>query len=98
LGGENITYDEFLEVVTGIIGKLNIIKLPLYVMKMAGAVELIKARLTGSFPAFTPRMLDRYFITSTFTCAKAKADLGYQVTPFKTGIENTINYLKKEML
>lgn len=98
LGGENVTYDEFLEVVTGITGKLCITKLPLPVMKIGGVLELIKANITGCFPAYTPRMLDRYFISTMFSCAKAKTELGYQVTPFKTGIENTINYLKTEML
>jgi nucleoside-diphosphate-sugar epimerase len=94
LGGENVSYDEFLETVTGFTGKLSITKLPLGFMKFCGSVQLLKATLTGSFPAYTPKILSRYFIDSTFCSDKAINELGYNITPFSRGIEKTINYLK----
>ncbi len=98
LGGENISYNEFLETVTRFTGKLSITKLPLSFMKICGIFQLLKATLTGSFPAYTPNILDRYFIDSTFCCDKAINELGYQVTPFAQGIEKTIKYLKTTLL
>lgn len=98
LGGENITFKQVLEIVAGLVGKLHVIKLPLNIIKLAGCFDLIKARLTGSFPAFKAKMLDHYFISTAFSCDKAQAELGYNITPFQKGMEKTINYLKNEVL
>lgn len=98
LGGENLSYTQVLEIVKSKIGTMRVLSLPLPVMKAAGWLQLLKSKITGEFPAYTPKMLDRYFQNAAFSCQKAEKELGYQITPFAEAIEATIQYLKKNIL
>jgi nucleoside-diphosphate-sugar epimerase len=94
LGGENISYKKLLEIVTAATGEVKVLKLPAAAMKLIGWFELLRTKITGSEPAFTPKMLNRYFTDMAFSCDKAVQQLGYHITPFEEGLKNTIAYIK----
>ncbi len=98
LGGENISYLEFLDVAKNQLGEFKSLRLSLPVMKLAGNIELLRAKLTNTFPAITPKMLGRYFVDATYSTKKAESEIGYVVTPFSEGIAQTIQYIRQNLL
>lgn len=97
IGGENISFNELVQTVLLECGKKNnLVKLPIGLMKFAGSLKNIIAKLVGHEPDFTPRMISRLVKDRTLSCNKAMRQLGYQITPFKEGIKQTIHYLKQQ--
>ena len=76
--------------------KNNLFRLPLSVMKIAGGLKNIAAKIIGHEPDFTPKMLSRLLRNRTLSSNKAIRQLGYQITPFKSGIQQTIHFLKQQ--
>ena len=97
LGGENMTYIELLNafgVVSGI--KRSQVAVPLFVMlSVANVMQFIGDKF-GVTPAVTPPFIRKYTHTWATDISKAKRELGYTVTPFKTALEETADWIRKE--
>jgi nucleoside-diphosphate-sugar epimerase len=95
LGGENVAFGDFINLVrTRAESKSRFIKIPKSVIKIAAFGALFKALVTNQSPDLTPKLVDRLFLHCSFSCDKAIADLGYQITPFDDGIRKTISHLR----
>jgi len=95
LGGENVSYRKFEEVVRGVI-PVYVIAMPKFLLKIAGAMQLIRFFITNKPPVFTPSTVDRYYTDTAFSCRKAIEQLNYHVTPFKEAMTATIHHLNQK--
>ena len=95
LGGENVSYQDVINIVKQEIRNAKIIPLPIAAVKGWGYVELLKNRITGNDPLFTPEAVGRYLQNAALSCQKAKMQLGYHITGFREGLQQTISYLQR---
>ena len=93
LGGENVSYRRFFEIVRQFL-PTRLITIPKPLLKTAGACQLLRHYLTGSTPMFTPSTVNRYYSNTAFSSQKAIDELQYAITPFAEGIRETIEHLK----
>jgi nucleoside-diphosphate-sugar epimerase len=96
LGGENVSYRRFVEVVREVTPLRNVIAMPKFLLKVAGVLQLIRFFATNKPPVFTPWTVDRYYTDTAFSCRKAIDQLHYHITPFKEAITATIHHLKQK--
>ena len=96
LGGENISYKKFIDIVKKISGVRNIfLRTPSSFVKTWSWIELMRGRLNGHEPILTPYMVKRFSIDKMMDSSKAMRQLGYTITPFEEGMRITIDHLKK---
>jgi len=96
LGGENASYEVLYRIIEEITGKKVDYRIPVWLMQGAGYLQLLSYHLTGKEPEFTPGILNRLFRNAALSSEKAKKELGYQITPLKTGLERTIESFKMQ--
>ncbi|MXV50499.1 NAD-dependent epimerase/dehydratase family protein [Pedobacter sp. HMF7647] len=96
LGGEDISFNSFFDVVQRVSGKKKrLYHLPQPVIKFYSYVEWLKTTLTGLPPVFLPEFADRLKYNQKYTSQKAIEQLTYKITPFEEGMERTVNYIRK---
>lgn len=94
LGGEDVCFNEFFETVKQLSGKeRKLFKVSQKLIKCYAYFQLMKTKVTGLAPVFLPAFADRLKYDQKYSSAKAISQLNYQITPFKVGMERTINYL-----
>jgi farnesol dehydrogenase len=94
LGGENLTFNEFFDVLGKVTGKrLNMIHLPLAVMTVVSKMMVMQTSLTGIPPGITPDFVKKYLNHWSLSSEKAINELGYRITPFETGARMTLEWL-----
>ena len=97
LGGENLSYEEMLVV----FGEVNDIKrgsigVPLPIMLGASKVMQFLGDKFGITPAVTPPFIRKYTHNWSTDISKAKTELGYTVTPFKTAVKETSDWIRSK--
>jgi nucleoside-diphosphate-sugar epimerase len=96
LGGENLTFREVFKITGEVCGKKRILMpLPLPFMKLIIKSAFLISRLTGTPPFITSDWLDKYLHDWIISSDKAIAELGYRITPFREGVEQTVNWIRK---
>lgn len=94
LGGENLSYDEFFELVSSTAGRSRLmLHVPARVAVAIGYAEERRARWFHGYPNISPSWVKTFLADWAFSCAKATTELGYQITPFKTALRLTVNWL-----
>ncbi len=97
LGGENISYSGFFEVLTEVSGKKHwLIKVPLWLMLMVGRIQLLMAKVFGIAPLIVPRWVRRFMLNWALSSDKAAQELGYKPVSLKEGFKKTIEWLHSE--
>lgn len=97
LGGEDATYHELFDTIAEVGGKkYKLYKMPLGAMLTFGKIQLFLAENFGRQPMITPGWVRKYLYKWSVSSAKAQEELGYEITPLKTGIENTVEWLRQE--
>ena len=56
-------------------------------------LEQKKAELLGWYPQITPGWVETFLQDWAYSCAKAERDLGYVITPLRTGVRLTYEWL-----
>ncbi|MBW7997946.1 MAG: NAD-dependent epimerase/dehydratase family protein [Candidatus Glassbacteria bacterium] len=99
LGGENVTLNEFFEIVHRVTGKAPPrIALPWPVARMAGAAEELLAWLTGRIPRTTRGVIDIFRLNWAYDSAHARDELGYAPLSLQDGMKRTVAWLRSEGL
>ena len=99
LGGINASYNELFETVNKYIEKKHrLFKVPLSLIKLYGATELISSKLLARDPVITPRWVKALETDGIRSSDKAVKELGYHITPLDEGIKKTINWLNNEII
>jgi len=97
LGGEDATYYELFDTIAEIGGKkYKLYNMPLGVMLAFARIQLFLANTFGRTPMITPGWVNKYLYKWKVSSAKAQDELGYVPTSLKAGIEQTIDWLRKE--
>jgi farnesol dehydrogenase len=97
LGGENATYSEFFQKISELSGKgKKLYNVPLPAMLFLSYLQLAIANTLGKQPLITPPFVRKYTKNWLVSSEKAKIELGYSVTPLKTGLEKTVGWLQQQ--
>ena len=97
LGGENLTYKEFFEILRKVSGKKgNLFYAPKNIAKIYGWLYYSQSRLQGKDPHFSGKDVGHIYCNKSFSCSKAEKELGYIITPFPEALEKTIHFLKNQ--
>jgi nucleoside-diphosphate-sugar epimerase len=95
LSGEKISYHQLFKTIVETSGRnIKTIRLPKAVLKAWSAVVFSKCYLRGKHTNISPRTIDRLFKNRALSCAKAVEQIGYRITAFQYGMEQTIYHLK----
>jgi farnesol dehydrogenase len=97
LGGENATYGQFFQMLSELSGKRKkLYNVPLPAMLFLSYLQLAIANTLGKQPLITPPFVRKYTKNWLISSEKAKIELGYSVTPLKTGLEKTVRWLQQQ--
>jgi nucleoside-diphosphate-sugar epimerase len=98
LGGENISYRQFSETIKKAAPrKLRIVTIQKVLLQAAAIINQFKLALTKTESNFVPTTVAQVFQNRIFSSNKAIAQLGYSITPFEIGIQETVNQLKSNL-
>jgi len=94
LGGHNITYNEFFEIVAKMSGKqYQLTRIPRAVMIFMSWIMMFFTFITGKPPKITPALVRKFLDNCLISSEKARNELGYQPTSMENGIKETIEWL-----
>jgi farnesol dehydrogenase len=94
LGGENVSLKQLFQTVDRIDGKKRFQLKIYWVIPMIVAYFFqLRAQYFGVYPPITPGWLRTFLVDWTFSCDKAKQELGYTPIPFEEGIRKTCQWL-----
>jgi farnesol dehydrogenase len=71
------------------------LKIPYVVARFAGRLERWRAELFGIEPELTDEIVRIYAHEWTYSSARAEAELGYRITPFREGVAKTVAWLRE---
>jgi nucleoside-diphosphate-sugar epimerase len=95
LGGENRSYEEFFDSIRKASPqKVRLITVPKSVLKIASKLIYTTSLITKKHQHLTPKTVDRLYQNRALSCEKAIKQLGYRITPFQNGLNQTIEFLK----
>ncbi len=95
LGGENVSYTDFFRILAEISERRYILfRVPLYLMLIISFFMLVFAEVFGIKPLLTPGWVRKYNYNWVMSSDKAREKLGYEITPLRTGIAKTIDFLR----
>ncbi len=97
LGGENLSYTEFFQLLRTATGKKG--KLLAVTKKIAalyGGWHFIQSKLYRREPFFNAKGVSQIYCNKSFSSSKAMEELGYIITPFARGAQKTVHFLKNK--
>jgi nucleoside-diphosphate-sugar epimerase len=98
LGGVNISYREFFDLIRKISCiRAYIIPLSRYKVRGWAFLQAINHVVTGKPPVFTGKAVGRFFSNYCFSSEKAVRELGYRVTPVEEALKQTIHFLNQPL-
>ena len=94
LGGDNMTFDEFFQILAKITGNhRHLYHLPVKMMVLGARLMEIQKPVTGIPPAITVDFVRKYMNHWCLSSEKAIMELGYKITSFEEGVEKTLEWL-----
>ncbi|MBN1270972.1 MAG: NAD-dependent epimerase/dehydratase family protein [Candidatus Aminicenantes bacterium] len=94
LGGTNISYEDFFEVLKEVTQKrFALFKVPFFFMMSVAGVMTLYARLLRRVPMVTPQMMKKLHQNWMVSIQKAELELEYKPIPLKKGIQKTVDWL-----
>jgi nucleoside-diphosphate-sugar epimerase len=97
LGGENVTMNEFMQIVREVSGRKGIVfRMPLFVLFGLAKFHDWKARFLKRPPLITTPFTRRYLVNWSNSNVKAKDKLGFKPLTLREGIEKTIEWIRSE--
>lgn len=97
LGGENISYLNLFQTIRSLSGtKAKLIQAPKFLTQIWTVLQWIQYKITWKEPFATLKAVPHIFCNKTFSSGKAIRQLGYQPTPMKEALLQTIQFLKTQ--
>jgi farnesol dehydrogenase len=94
LGGDNRSLNDFFRALAETSGVRRPVRhLPFWTGKIAGSLEVARARWFGHIPQLTPGVVEIFKSDWVYSSAKAQHDLGYRVTALEDGLKATLGNL-----
>ncbi len=97
LGGENIDYNQFFKLLSGVCGKKHMLfHMPLGIMLTVAKIMEAGARYFSIPPKITRQLVRKFNLNWELTSKKACQELGYVPTSLKTAFAETLNWFDKK--
>jgi farnesol dehydrogenase len=97
LAGVNASYNEFFDLLAKITGKkVSLIKMPVWLMMIAGNAMQLYTNITGKPPLLTPPWIKKYYHDWSLSSEKAQRELGYTYISLEEGLQKTVDWLKQQ--
>ncbi|MBA2563655.1 MAG: NAD-dependent epimerase/dehydratase family protein [Chitinophagaceae bacterium] len=97
LGGENISYTDFFELLRSLSNaKSRLIQAPRFIVTSVAWLKWLQCTISNKDLFFSPHAVRHIFCNKSFSSGKAIRQLGYQLTPLKEGLQQTIHFLKNQ--
>ncbi|MDH5598795.1 MAG: NAD-dependent epimerase/dehydratase family protein [Cyclobacteriaceae bacterium] len=97
LGGDNVTYKEFFNILSEESGKkFRMFSIPSMPLLAFAELQLLFAQVFRIKPMITPGFMVKYLQNWKMTSENAINELGYSPTPFRIAIQKTLKWLRKE--
>lgn len=97
LAGVNASYNEFFYLLAKITGKkISLIKMPVWLMMIAGNAMQLYTNITGKPPLLTPPWIKKYYYDWSLSSEKAQHELGYTFISLEEGLQKTVDWLKQQ--
>ena len=97
LAGVNASYNEFFQLLAKVTGKKNsLIKMPVWLMMIAGNAMQLYTNITGKQPLLTPPWIKKYYHDWSLSSEKAQRELGYTFISLENGLQKTVDWLKQQ--
>ena len=95
IGGENASYEKlFSTILESIESKNPIVKINYNILKSGLFLKSFLDKLALKESSLTPELLDYLFTNRNVSSEKAVSQLGYEITSLKSGMEQTMSFLK----
>ena len=95
LGGDNASYNEFFAMLGAAAGaRRHLLSVPRPAALAVAGAAVAGARLVGAPPPITPGWVRMFYGDGSCCIEKAKAELGYTVTPLAEALAATVAWLK----
>jgi len=92
LAGDNRSLNDFFQVLAELSGVRRPVRhLPFWAGKMAGSMEVARAKWFGHTPQLTPGVVQIFKYDWVYSSTKAVAELGYRVRPLEDGLRKTLD-------
>jgi nucleoside-diphosphate-sugar epimerase len=92
LGGDNRSLNDLFRILREQSGVKTPVRHSTFVLaKLAGAVQLARAKLTGRPPQLTPGLVEFFKREWVYSSSKAVKELGYHITPLEEGLRRTLS-------
>ncbi len=96
LGGENVSYKKFFDLVTDIIHKkYYIFPVPKQIALTFSFIEQKRAEWFDHYPVITPAWVKVFLDDWACTSEKAEREIGYKITPLREVLQTTIAWLQQ---
>ncbi|TFF98726.1 MAG: NAD-dependent epimerase/dehydratase family protein [Promethearchaeota archaeon] len=92
LGGENIPFVDYLNLIAEIAGNKKPRHFPMTFAKVYGWLCELGAKITKNIPYITRDTLNSFELNRAYSSEKAIEMLDYNITPLKEGLKNTIEW------
>lgn len=97
LGGDNVSYNQFFQLISEITGKkLFQFKIPYPAVITFSKIEEMRAKLFGGSPLITPEWVKTFALDWVYTSKKAEQELCYKYTTLREAMRKTIDWLNKQ--
>ena len=94
LGGENIKFVEYLNLIAKISRGKSAKKIPMWIAKTYAWLLEIKASITKKKPSLSRDAINAIKYHRSYSSKKAIGELNYKITPLREGLEETIKWYK----
>ncbi len=99
LCGENLTYREMLLTTAQVVGGIEpLFRIPFWSARGIAWISEAVADVTGKKPWVGRDLVAGLHIRNWFSCEKAKRELNYSVTPFRTAVQRTFDWYRAHRL
>lgn len=97
LGGENLSFTALFDTIGEESGRKRLmIHFPLSIMRAIIKIIGTGSRILGKLPVITEEWIEKYMKDAVISSDKAISRLDYKITPFRTGVGKTIDWLRTE--
>ena len=94
LGGENLSYTDFFETLKDVSNcSRSMFHLPPWMAMGFSYLQSFLANVFGKHPLITPEWTRIFLMDWAFSSQKAEEELGYIITPIRTGLEKTVDWI-----
>ncbi|MEP7165022.1 MAG: NAD-dependent epimerase/dehydratase family protein [Ferruginibacter sp.] len=97
LGGENISYMDLFKTIRSLSGtKARLLQAPKILIHTMAILQWMRYKITSKEPFVTTKATRFIYCNKIYSSNKAIRQLGYQLTPIKEGLQQTIHFLKTQ--